>query len=44
MKVEAELLLVLVVKVGAIVLLVVVVLKADAAVLHTSSRKSKLCS
>ena len=43
MKVEAELLLVLVVKVGAIVLLVVV-LKADAVVLHTSSRKSKLCS
>ena len=43
MKVEAEHLLVLVVKVGAIVLLVVV-LKADAVVLHTSSRKSKLCS
>ena len=43
MKVEAELLLVLVVKVGAIVLLVVV-LKADAVVRHTSSRKSKLCS
>ena len=43
MKVEAELLLVLAVKVGAIVLLVVV-LKADAVVLHTSSRKSKLCS
>ena len=43
MKVEAELLLVLVVKVGAIVLLVVL-LKADAVVLHTSSRKSKLCS